>query len=78
MYHKIERCKRNERNSMITLTKLNDTQFVLNAELIKTVEETPDTVITITTGNKYIVNEKAEEVVDKVIQYKRDIFTKFM
>lgn len=78
MYHKIERCKRNERNSMITLTKLNDTQFVLNAELIKTVEETPDTVITITTGNKYIVKEKAEEVVDKVIQYKRDIFTKFM
>ena len=78
MYHKIERCIRNERNSMITLTKLNDTQFVLNAELIKTVEETPDTVITITTGNKYIVKENAKEVVDKVIQYKKDIFTKFM
>lgn len=78
MYHKRERCIRNERNSMITLTKLNDTQFVLNAELIKTVEETPDTVITITTGNKYIVKEKANEVVDKVIQYKKDIFTKFM
>lgn len=63
---------------MITLTKLNDTSFVLNAELIKTVEETPDTVVTITTGNKYIVKEKASEVVDKVVQYKREIFAKYM
>lgn len=63
---------------MITLTKLNDTQFVLNAELIKTVEETPDTVITITTGNKYIVKEKSAEVVDKVVQYKKNIFSNFM
>lgn len=63
---------------MIRLTKLNDTQFVLNAELIKTVEETPDTVITITTGNKYIVKENADEVVDKVIQYKKEIFSKIM
>lgn len=63
---------------MITLTKLNDTQFILNAELIKTVEETPDTVITITTGNKYIVKEKADEVVDKVVQYKKNIFSNFM
>lgn len=63
---------------MITLTKLNDTPFVLNAELIKTVEETPDTVVTITTGNKYIVKEKASEVVDKVVQYKREIFSKYM
>ncbi|MCI8409240.1 MAG: flagellar FlbD family protein [Lachnospiraceae bacterium] len=63
---------------MIRLTKLNDTQFVLNAELIKTVEETPDTVITITTGNKYIVKENADEVVDKVIQYKKEILSKIM
>lgn len=62
---------------MITVTKLNDEQFVLNAELIKTVEKTPDTVITITTGTKYIVKESVQEVVDAVVEYKRDIFKKF-
>lgn len=63
---------------MIEVTKLNDEKFVLNAELIKTVEETPDTVITITTGNKYIVRESVEEVIQRVVAYKRQIFTNFM
>lgn len=63
---------------MINLTKLNGDQFVLNAELIKTVEETPDTVITITTGNKFIVQEKAEEVVNKTLEYKKKIFMNFV
>lgn len=63
---------------MINLTKLNGDQFVLNAELIKTVEETPDTVITITTGNKFIVKEKAEEVVNKTLEYKKKIFMNFV
>ncbi|MBQ3601766.1 MAG: flagellar FlbD family protein [Lachnospiraceae bacterium] len=63
---------------MITLTKLNDEQFVLNAELIKTVEKTPDTVITLTTGNKYIVKESVEKVVDEVISYKKEIFSQLI
>ena len=63
---------------MIEVTKLNDEKFVLNEELIKTVEETPDTVITITTGNKYIVRESVEEVIQRVVAYKRQIFTNFM
>ena len=63
---------------MIEVTKLNDDKFVLNAELIKTVEETPDTVITITTGNKYIVKESVEDVIQKVVTYKKKIFTSFM
>lgn len=63
---------------MIKVTKLNDEQFVLNAELIKTVEETPDTVITITTGNKYIVKESADDVIKAVVDYKKSIFTNFM
>lgn len=63
---------------MIEVTKLNDDKFVLNAELIKTVEETPDTVITITTGNKYIVKESVEDVIKKVVTYKKKIFTSFM
>lgn len=63
---------------MITLTRLNEEQFVLNAELIKTVEENPNTVVTLTTGNKYIVKESAEEVVAAVVEYKRNIFRNFM
>lgn len=63
---------------MIKVTKLNGEQFVLNAELIKTVEETPDTVITITTGHKYIVKESADTIVGEVVRYKKDIFTNFM
>lgn len=63
---------------MINLTKLNGDSFVLNAELIKTVEETPDTVITTTTGYKFIVQEKAEEVVKKTVEYKKSIFMNFM
>ena len=71
--------KKNERGRfMIEVTKLNDDKFVLNAELIKTVEETPDTVITITTGNKYIVKESVEDVIQKVVTYKKRIFTSFM
>ena len=50
----------------------------MNAELIKTVEETPDTVITITTGNKFIVQEKAEEVVNKTLEYKKNVFMNFV
>ena len=63
---------------MIKLTKLNEETFVLNAELIKTVEETPNTVITITTGNKYIVKESVDQVMEAVVEYKQKIFTKFM
>ena len=63
---------------MINLTKLNGDPFVLNAELIKTVEETPDTVIPITTGNKFIVQEKAEEVVNKTLEYKKNVFMNFV
>lgn len=63
---------------MITLTRLNEEQFVLNAELIKTVEESPDTVITLTNGNKYIVKESANDVVEAVVEYKRNIFRNFM
>lgn len=59
---------------MIVLTRINDKEFMLNAEIIQTVEATPDTVITLTTGVKYIVKESCEEVRDKVIAYKHNIF----
>ena len=62
---------------MIDVTRFNNTQFVLNAELIQTVEETPDTVITLTTGTKYVVKESCEEIKDKVLEYKRSIVSAF-
>lgn len=56
---------------MITLTKLNGIQFILNCEMIETVFETPDTTIHLTNGNIYIVKEHMQEVVDKTIAFKR-------
>ncbi|MDA3732593.1 flagellar FlbD family protein [Niameybacter massiliensis] len=59
---------------MITLTKLNGANFSLNAELIESIETTPDTVITTQTGKKYVVQESEEIVIQKVITYKRLIY----
>ena len=61
---------------MISVTRFNDSTLIINADLIQTVEETPDTVITLTTGTKFIVKEKSKEIVDKVVEYKRRIFDK--
>lgn len=58
---------------MIDVTRLNGKSFVLNAELIEVMEETPDTVITLTTGHKYVVKESLDEVLDRIITYKRNI-----
>jgi flagellar protein FlbD len=58
---------------MITLTRLNETRFVVNAELIKTIEETPDTLITLVNGDYFMVREPVEEVVSKAIDYARQI-----
>ena len=64
---------------MIKLTKFNSekkqkAEFVLNAEIIETIEETPDTVITLTNGKKIIVEEAMEDVVRQVVKYKRAWF----
>ncbi len=56
---------------MIRVTRLNTTEFVVNADLIETVEATPDTVITLTTERKYVVRESVEEILSRVISYKR-------
>jgi len=60
---------------MIEVTRLNNKLFVLNCEWIETVESTPDTVITLTNGKRYVVAETVEEVVQKVIEYKRKIMS---
>lgn len=60
---------------MIKLTGMNNKEFVVNAEHIEKVEEMPDTIITLTNGNKYIVLQSVDEVIDLVIEYKNKIFT---
>jgi len=55
---------------VIAVTRLNSRPFVLNADLIETVEETPDTVITLQSGRKYIVLESVDEVVNRVVAYR--------
>jgi flagellar protein FlbD len=56
---------------MITLSRLNGSQFVLNAEYIETIEETPDTVVTLTNGKKLMVKDRLDDVVKRVIEYHR-------
>ena len=58
---------------MILLTRLGGPEFVVNAEHILTLERTPDTVITLTTGARLLVHEPIEAVVAKVVSYKRRI-----
>ena len=58
---------------MINLTRLNKTNLIVNSELIEFVEATPDTIITLTTGQKIIVRESVDEVIDRVVEFKRRI-----
>jgi len=58
---------------MIHLTRLNRLPLVLNADLIESIEVTPDTVIALTTGQKLVVLEPADEVVRRVIEFRRAI-----
>jgi flagellar protein FlbD len=59
---------------MIEVTRLNKKTFVLNCELFETVEATPDTVITLVNGKKYVVAEKVDEIVKKVVEYKQKVY----
>jgi flagellar protein FlbD len=56
---------------MITLTRLNDTSFVVNAEMIEFVEAIPDTIITLQSGKKIMVIEPVDDVVERIIDYRR-------
>lgn len=58
---------------MIQLTRLNHVPLIVNADLIEHVEVTPDTVIALTNGQKFMVLESAEDVVERVIQFRRSI-----
>ena len=56
---------------MIRLTRLNHGPFLLNSDLIEHIEITPDTVITLTNGHQFMVREAAEEVVHRIVEFRR-------
>jgi len=60
---------------MIRLTRINGRPFVLNAEQIKTIEQTPDTMITLLNGEHFVVQEPGEEVVRRAVDYTRSVRT---
>ncbi len=62
---------------MIEVTRLNDKKIIINAEKIETIEATPDTLITMENGKKFIVKEGCQEVKNLVLSYKRDIIVKW-
>ena len=59
---------------MIRLTRLNHVPLVLNSDLIEHIEVTPDTVISLTTGQKLVVLESADEIVERVREFRRTVF----
>jgi flagellar protein FlbD len=56
---------------MVRLTRLNQMPLVVNSDLIEHIEITPDTVITLTTGQKILVRETADQVIERVIEFRR-------
>ncbi len=59
---------------MIRVTRLDQSEFYLNAELIQSVESTPDTHIVLFNGHSYVVRESDDEVVDRIIRYRRSVY----
>ena len=58
---------------MIRLTRINSHALTVNSDLIKFVENAPDTMLTLTNGEKIVVRESADEVVRKVIEFRRAV-----
>jgi flagellar protein FlbD len=59
---------------MIKLTRFHGKSFYLNDDLIETVESTPDTTIQLTTGKRVLVQETADQVLERIVEYRRRLF----
>lgn len=59
---------------MVKVTRFNGQQYVINADLIETIESTPDTVVTLMSGRKYVVRESSEDLVERILAYRRGMF----
>ena len=55
---------------MITITRINDSELTINCDLIETIESTPDTTITMTTGRRIIAKESIADLIDKIVAFK--------
>ena len=58
---------------MIQLTRLNNSPLIVNSDLIKFVEQSPDTVITLINGEKLLVRESAEKVLERIVRFRRAV-----
>jgi flagellar protein FlbD len=58
---------------MIYLTRINQTPLILNPDLIENIQSTPDTVITLTSGRTYLVLEPPDEIIDKIVDFRRRV-----
>ena len=56
---------------MIKLTRLNDSKLVINAEMIEFVEAIPDTIVSLVSGKKIMVNESVDQVIQQVVEFKK-------
>ncbi len=60
---------------MITLTRLNGEKMMLNIDLIELIEETPDTIVTLTTSKKLVVKESARQIREEIIKFRKMIYS---
>jgi flagellar protein FlbD len=60
---------------MIFVTRLNNKTLAINPDLIETVEETPDTVILLTNGNKYVVADTIDEIIKKIVEFRKKLLS---
>jgi flagellar protein FlbD len=63
---------------MIQLTRLNNHPLAVNSDLVKFVEQSPDTVITLVNGEKIVVRESAHEVLERIVQFRRSVLQGIM
>lgn len=61
---------------MVKLSRINGSEVTVNAELIETVEATPDTIVSLTTGKKLMVVESVDQVIEKIMAYRRALATR--
>lgn len=61
---------------MVKLRRINGAEVTVNAELIETIEATPDTIVLLTTGKRLMVVETVDQIVEKVMAYRRAIATR--
>ena len=60
---------------MIYLTRLNGEKFMVNIDMIELMEETPDTVVTLNTGKKFVVRERIWQIREETIRFRKRSFT---